>query len=118
MESLKGLRVLLAEDDFLIATHLEGILSEHGAQVATVAEVADLMAVDPSTVDVAILDHSLTDGEVDGAAERLSDAGVPLIFQSGRETEIREKWTSATILGKPVRDEVLLETLAAYRKSA
>ena len=116
MANLAGLRVLVAEDDFLIATHLEDFLSENGASVEMVSQVSELLKVDPKAYDVAILDHTLTDGEVDGAADRLVDAGVPVIFQSGRDAEIRKRWHSVTVLPKPVREDVLLDTLAVHRR--
>jgi DNA-binding response OmpR family regulator len=112
---LNGLRVVVAEDDFLIAQHLEDLLLERGASTRMVSTVSELMSMDLSGTDVAILDSSLLDGSVETGAARLAEAGIPLIYQSGREAGEINSSGSIGILTKPVNEGELLRLLASVK---
>ena len=113
MAGLTGHRILVAEDEFLIAITLEMLLSEAGAEVRTAATVAEAVGAAEDGVDVAVLDVSLADGEVFPAADVLAKKGCPIVFHSGHatEAELVERYPGAHALSKPAHDAVLLETL-------
>ncbi len=87
---LAGLRVLVVEDEFLVALGLEGELRTLGCDVVgPVASLSAAMAAAGSeSLDAALLDVSLGSESVFPAAAMLADRGVPFVFCSaftGRE---------------------------------
>ena len=83
-EDLKGARVLVMEDEFLVAMALEALLEEMGCEVvgpfATVS--AGIEVAGASRLDAAVLDVNLRDGIVSPIAERLRARGVPVILHT------------------------------------
>jgi DNA-binding response OmpR family regulator len=113
---LQGLHVVVAEDDFLIAQHLEDVLVEQGAETTMVSSVSELLSMDLGATNVAILDRSLSDGDVEMGAARLADAGIPLIYQTGRDVaEMGGRSRAIGILSKPVNEGELLRLLASVK---
>lgn len=82
---LDGMRVLLVEDQMLIAMDAENHLREMGAAAVAVAASAEtaVESIARSVPDVAVLDVNLGDGTSAEAAEALAERGVPYIFASG-----------------------------------
>ena len=78
-------RVLIMEDEFIVALDLSDMTEELGFDVAgpfaTIAEGAQ--ALEHFRPDAAILDVQLADGEVFPLADMLVRLGVPIIFHSG-----------------------------------
>jgi DNA-binding response OmpR family regulator len=113
---LDGARILVAEDEAVIAWALADAFADAGAEVvgpaASVREALQLL--DHRSIDVAILDVNLLDGEVTPIAERLIAQGVPVLIYSGRgaPADLRSRHPSLPVLQKPVRLEVLCRTLA------
>lgn len=82
---VEGRRILVAEDETLVALALKGILSTCGAVVigpAAKTDDAAALADDPA-LDCAILDINLNGRLVYEVAERLRARGVPMIFATG-----------------------------------
>ena len=79
-----GRLVLVVEDEFLIAMHLELLLQQHGWRVlgpaATVAEALRLLS--GQTPDVALLDLNLRGELATPVAEELQARGVPFVLVS------------------------------------
>ena len=104
---------MLAEDDVLIATHLRAVMEAQGATVQLVSSVVELSTVPPQTIDVAVLDNTLADGEIGSQADRLRDAGVPLIHQSGDVASVADTAGKfIAILGKPINEDELIAAIA------
>lgn len=86
--ALEGVRVLVVEDEFLVATLIEDMLSSAGCVVSgpfpRVAEALD--AVDQGTYDAAVLDVNLGGDRVDPVADALSRRNVPFAFVTGYGT--------------------------------
>ena len=80
-----GRRVLVAEDEFVIALEIGDTLRRAGYEVvgpaATAGEAARLAAEGP--LDAAVLDLGLRDGTAIAAADALAARGVPFVFLSG-----------------------------------
>ena len=83
---LSGERILVAEDECMIALDLTDTLERAGASVigpaATVQEVLKLAMSE--TPDRALLDFNLADGEVTPVLELLASKGVPVVVYTGR----------------------------------
>jgi DNA-binding NtrC family response regulator len=83
--ALVGRRILLVEDELLVAMLLESILEEHNC--TTVGPYADLSsalaAAQREAVDAAVLDINLAGQMVFPVAEALAERGVPFLLLSG-----------------------------------
>ena len=102
---LAGARVLVAEDDFVIALELEALLREFGCEVlgpaTMVGEALELLGRERP--DAALLDVGLGDGPAWPVAAALAAAGVPFALATGYPAEGLGAAASAAVavLGKP-----------------
>jgi DNA-binding NarL/FixJ family response regulator len=102
---LSGVRVLVVEDEPIIALELEAALVECGADV--VGPTSDLeesleLARQPK-IAAALLDVRLGRASVGPLARALHDIGVPFAFYTG-QTEfdfVRREWPEAPVVQKP-----------------
>lgn len=79
------MRVLLVEDNFIIALDLAGLVREAGADpIGPVASVGDaLREIETGAVEAAILDFNLGEENAMPVAERLQERGIPFAFATG-----------------------------------
>ncbi len=114
-DGVERLRVLIVEDDFLIARETMAALDRFGVpEPHVVASVgAALQALDAERFDLVLLDANLR-GEFSGpVATALAAAGTPFVFVTGygsRDQELKP-FAHRRILTKPLRPESLLEVL-------
>jgi CheY-like chemotaxis protein len=82
---LNGLRILLVEDEAMVAMLVEGMLTALGCQVVEwVANIpAALNAIDTIEFDGALLDMNLSGAVVFPVAEVLAARGLPFVFVTG-----------------------------------
>jgi two-component sensor histidine kinase len=118
----KGLpRLLLAEDEPLVAMDLEARLEGFGYDiVATVDNLtAALQVAEDDPPDVALLDANLHGESSLPAALALTRRGVPVVFITGydRMENLPEELAELPRLSKPILDATLRETLAAALSS-
>jgi CheY-like chemotaxis protein len=109
---LTGLRVLVVEDESLIAMHVESLLEEVGcatAQVVASVEEA-LAAVARADFDLALLDINVGKELVYPVADALKARNIPFIFMSGLAA-IEERWAEQPRLRKPFELEQLCEAM-------
>jgi CheY-like chemotaxis protein len=79
-----GRRVLIVEDEALIALLLEDMVQELGYEVAGTAHSLDAaMDAEPASYDLAILDVSLSGRDVYPFAVTLAARGTPFAFATG-----------------------------------
>ena len=103
--SLRGRRVLILEDEPMIALDLSFGFEDQGAEVVTAAscKIAHL-AIEEAMPDLAVLDVNLGGTETcEAVAATLREAGVPFLVHSGdlkRSGEVIERLAAPTI-GKP-----------------
>lgn len=83
--ALADVRVLLVEDEAMVAMMIEDMLCDLGCQVVgPAARVASALAlVDAETVDIAVLDVNLGGERVFPVADALTARGVPYVFSTG-----------------------------------
>jgi DNA-binding response OmpR family regulator len=114
---LDGLRVLLLEDEPLIAMDVEQLCLDNGA--AEVITVRALEEIDPqaavSSVDVAIVDLMLSGVSTFDFARRLQQAGKPFIFASGHSDadEVQASFPEVAFVAKPYAGADLVNAVAA-----
>ena len=98
-------RILVAEDEMIVAFDLCDTVEEAGYEVeGPHAGISDAMlAFQKEKPALAILDIQLDDGIVFPLAQKLADENVPIIFHSGRHTddEVQARFPGATTLAKP-----------------
>jgi CheY-like chemotaxis protein len=82
---LAGKRVLVAEDELLVAMLVEDILADNDCLVlgpfASVSQALEAAKAD--CIDVAVLDVNLCGQRIYPVAEVLADRGIPFLFLSG-----------------------------------
>lgn len=115
-QTLSGLRILLLEDEYLIAMDVELLCRDHGAgDVAVRRSLGELEKEDPGEFDVAIIDIMLSGQSTLPFARRLMDEGRPFVFASGyvdaRET--LNDFPGVPVVQKPYAGTDLIEAVAA-----
>jgi DNA-binding response OmpR family regulator len=114
---LEGLKVLVVEDNLLLAEVTKILLEESGCQVVGPAgwlqRGLEMARAEP--LDGAVLDINLHGEMSFPIAEALSARGVPFIFVTGYEDRsiVPLAYRSAPRLDKPVADERLIEVIVA-----
>jgi len=114
---LEGLRVLVVEDNLLLAEVTKLLLEESGCRVVGPAgwlqRGLELAKHEP--LDGALLDINLHGEMSFPIAEVLSARGVPFVFVTGYEDRsiVPLAYRSAPRLDKPVADERLMEVMVA-----
>jgi DNA-binding LytR/AlgR family response regulator len=92
-QPLKGRRILIVEDQFLIAEDMRLLVVRLGGEV--VGPAADLAGsralAQDRAVDFALLDINLDGEDVYGLAAELRERGVPVIFATGYEAPTMPK---------------------------
>jgi DNA-binding LytR/AlgR family response regulator len=113
---LKGRRVLVVEDEFLLAMELEGLLSRRGCEVLGPASTVRqaLTVLSGGQPEVAVLDVNLKGERATPVAMALHDRGVPFVLMTGySEAQLSEpELRHAPRLDKPVSCRALCRALA------
>jgi DNA-binding response OmpR family regulator len=114
---LRGARVLIAEDDPIIAYDLARLLQDAGAETLGPARrLRDaLMLAEASPLHCGILDVSLWHDLIFPVAERLGDRGIGIVFYTGfgNHENLGRDWPGAQSLMKPASPQTLIQTVAA-----
>ena len=114
-QPLLGARVLIVEDDTIIAMTAEDMLEEIGCKTAAVATTVGeaLARAGDTEFDIALLDLNLRDEDSLPVARRLREAGKPFIFTTGYDgLPAGCGFTDAPVISKPYRIEQLANMLA------
>jgi PAS domain S-box-containing protein len=112
---LAGNRLLLAEDEALVAIDIKDLLVELGFEVVgPYSKVGEaLAAVNNHDLNAAILDVNLGGELIYPVAERLMDKGVPFVFSTGYGAEvIDDRFASYHVLQKPIQRQALENAFA------
>jgi PAS domain S-box-containing protein len=103
-------RVLLVEDEALVAMMIQDTLAELGFQVVGPVSSASgaLAAARESHFDAAVLDINLGDGLVYTVAEILEKRGVPFVFVTGYDADsVDARFSGVPVLQKPIERDML-----------
>ena len=104
---LAGRRILVVEDEMMIAMLVEDMLLELGCTVVgpvhALAEALELARTEPG-LDAALLDVNLAGQPVFPVADALREKGVPAIFSTGYgDAGLRDIDRGSPVLQKPFR---------------
>lgn len=109
------MRVLIVEDESLIAELLETVVQEQGHEtIGPVSTMEQALAYAPRT-DIALVDLGLSDGNSGHLlARRLIDRfGIDVIFVTGDPGPVQQGFDGAlAVVRKPFSDEDIVDALA------
>jgi DNA-binding response OmpR family regulator len=111
-DQLRGVSVLIVEDDPLLAMDLEATLVGAGAVVVDLCRTLDeaMLRADAGDFAVAVLDFGLGSETVSPLARRLVNRGVPFVLYTGKsrhEPSLAE-WSDCPIVEKPASPRALV----------
>ncbi len=113
--ALQGRRVLVIEDESLVAMLLETILDDMGcAVVGPESNIDDGLraATTEGGLDAALLDVNVAGREVFPVAEALKARGVPFVFSTGYgEAGLPEHWRGNPTIQKPFTEAAIRDAL-------
>jgi CheY-like chemotaxis protein len=114
-----GRRVLIVEDEALIAFLLEEMIQDLGYAVAGVANSLEAaMDADPAGYDMVITDVQLQGTQIYPFAVTLAARGTPFAFATGNGgSAIPEAHRGAPLLQKPFQQESLKRVLDAMTQA-
>lgn len=116
-DPLRGVRVFIAEDDYVLARSLDFLLTSYGCEVAAMAPNvnAALDLIERCSFDIALLDVNLRGDTVAPVAEKIIALGRPLVFLTGYADLdlLPPALRGRRRLDKPVATEELVAALAA-----
>ena len=114
MTALAGRKVLIVEDESLVAMLLETMLEDLGCTAVGPASNVDdgLALAREAAVDCALLDVNVAGTPVFPVAKALEDRGIPLIFSTGYgEGGLPDGWRGRITVQKPFTEAVIREAL-------
>jgi DNA-binding NtrC family response regulator len=115
-EALRGLSVLVVEDEFLLLTELETMLHEAGVECVhlcrTLGEATSML--DCCEVSAAILDVRIGRESVAPVAHQLAERKTPFVFYTGQTARdpVIQEWSDHPVLSKPTPPQRVISTLA------
>jgi CheY-like chemotaxis protein len=117
--ALQGVKVLVVEDEYLVAALMEDMLESAGCVVAgpipRLAQALD--AASSEACDVAVLDVNLAGERVYPVADILAQRNVPFVFVTGYGV-LPGEYANRPRLCKPFKMADLLDTLSDIVKTA
>jgi CheY-like chemotaxis protein len=108
-------RVLVVDDEALIAMMLSDLLSEYGHETVGPAhsEAQALELVKSTPIDAAILDVTLGDHDCFAVAEALGERGIPFAFATGHGAHaMPDAFRERKTVSKPFDFEVVKQIVA------
>src|SRR5262249_36167431 len=115
--SLKGIRVLVVEDNYVVADALRFLIDSYEGSVTAIASSVEraFEALATGPVDIAVLDINLRGASVVPIAEHCRAHGIPFVFLTGygNAEMLPEHLREQPRFDKPVEAERLMEALLA-----
>lgn len=112
---IESTRILVVEDQFVIALDVEGMLAERGAgDIITCGSVVEAMRIlEKFTPEAAVLDVNLGTGTSMPIAEELARRGIPFVFATGYGDSIMipPAFSHVPVVRKPYEAEALVGAL-------
>jgi len=120
--TLKNRRILVVEDEYMLADELGTELTDAGAlvlgPVASVEKAMDLIEAG-NVFDGAILDVNLAGELVYPVADLLTERGIPFVFATGYDASvIPKRFAHIVCCGKPVTIPVVTRAIGTPMQRA
>jgi CheY-like chemotaxis protein len=114
-QALSGRRVLVVEDESLVAMLLETILEDMGCTPVGPASTVDeglAIATGGEPLDAALLDVNVAGRQVFPIARALKDRAVPFVFSTGYgEGGLPDEWRGQATIQKPFTEAAVRDAL-------
>ena len=114
--ALCGKRLLVVEDEPLIALDIVSCLQDAGADVAGPcgAEAEALQIIESTALDGVLLDANLHGRSVDGIAAALTRRGLPFVFVTGHDKRgLPRAFAKSPVVTKPFSPQQLVDAVTA-----
>lgn len=115
-------RILIVEDEIFIGLELEQVMRDTGADVVgpAVSVPEALRLIESHAITAAVLDLQLGKQDSIPVAQRLTEAGIPFIFQTGIPdiSALAKDWPGVPILRKLAPPEKLVAAVLAVVDTA
>lgn len=109
-------RVLIVEDEIIVALFMEDVMAEFGYEVVGVVSHLDEAMIRVCDYDLAVLDVHLNGRPVFDFADTLAAQGVPFVFATGYgERGIPDRHRGRPVLQKPFQPDDLKRALEECR---
>jgi DNA-binding NarL/FixJ family response regulator len=117
-KALDNVRVLLVEDEPLVAVGVADQLTDAGAEVIGPCSTTGraLAALDSEHVDVAVVDYVLADDNSEGVQDALERKGIPFVVVTGYPRALVRRDMRQRVLSKPIPPDVLASTLRSLAR--
>jgi CheY-like chemotaxis protein len=112
----RGPRILVVEDNALLAMHCEDILIQLGCTVVKVGRIqAGLLSIDTQPFDGAFLDVDISGESILPIAERLASRAIPFAFVTGSaDRHVPMGHGDHPVLSKPLSESRFAEVVADF----
>jgi len=112
---MSGRRILLVEDEPLVAMMMSQMIGDLGATVVgPFGTVGEAIAAGAENLDAAVLDINVAGELVYPLAERLATSGTPMVFLTGYDAKsVDHRFHEADVLTKPIAEADLASCLAS-----
>jgi DNA-binding NarL/FixJ family response regulator len=116
---LDNVKVLLAEDEPLVAVDVASQLANAGAHVVGPCATAGraIAMLQDEEVDVAVIDYVLADDNSEGLQETLARKGIPFVVVTGYPRVLVRRDVRQRVLSKPIAPDVLASTVRSLAQS-
>jgi len=110
--TLHGERLLILEDEPLIALDLQATFEREGARVVLAHTMREaLRYANSGPLSAGVLDFRVGEENADSVCETLARREVPFIFFTGLSGALPERWAAMPIVPKPARAETIIGAL-------
>ncbi|MGC4026599.1 MAG: response regulator [Mesorhizobium sp.] len=117
--SLAGVRILLLEDEPLIALEVEDLCRENGAtEVVTHSVFDEAESALSGKFDIAVVDLILRGKSALPLADKLMLARIPIVFTTGgdADAQLAERFPDAPLVKKPYTGLELIDAISSVRQ--
>lgn len=118
---LAGARILLLEDEPLIALEVEDLCREHGAEaIITHSVFEEAQSALDEPFDIAVVDLILRGKSALPLADQLLRARTPIVFTSGGDADgqLAKRFPDAPLVRKPYTGMELIDAMRAVRRGS
>jgi DNA-binding response OmpR family regulator len=117
---MNGRRVLIVEDEALLALEIDALLRDCGMTPVGPTSRNDeaLRLIDAHPIDCAVLDVNLQGESTERVAAELASRAIPFAFVTGYgQADIPKQFRDAPVLLKPFAGTALIDTIRSLRRA-